>query len=273
MKVNKSCELMEFLIENLKGKSRNNIKSLLKYKQVRVNDLIQTQFNYKLNIGDVVEIAKFRSDDELDILFEDDYFIAINKPANILSVRNHKGEYSAISMILKYLDKSVVNPNVYVLHRLDKATSGILVVAKTEKIQKQMQSNWNEIVLFRGYYAICEGEIAKSGKIESNLAENKEGFVFSTNGEGKHAITNYKVMKRNRGYSLLDVNIETGRKNQIRVHLKELGHPVVGDMKYGSKSKLLSRLALHSYRLVFTHPVTNKRIDLRCDMPKEFKVI
>ncbi len=273
MKVEKSCELMEFLLDNIQGKSRNNIKSLLKYKQVRVNGSIQSQFNYRLNIGDTVEIGKYRTDEDLDIIYEDDYLIAINKPANVLSVRNNKGEYSAISMILRYLKKSTINPNVHVLHRLDKATSGVFIVAKDEKVQKQMQANWNEIVAFRGYYAIVEGEVPKSGRIESNLVENQEGFVFSTQGEGKHAITNYKVMKRNRGYSLMDINIETGRKNQIRVHMKELGHPVVGDMKYGNKSKLLSRLALHSYRLVFIHPITNKRIDLRCDMPKEFKVI
>lgn len=273
MNVEKSCELMEFLISNLQGKSRNNIKSLLKYKQVKVNGVPVSQFNYKLNIGDVVEISKYRNDDDLEVLYEDEYLLAINKPANVLSVRNNKGEYSAISMIYKYLQKSTVNPDVYVLHRLDKATSGVFVVAKNEKVQKQMQDNWNEVVTFRGYYALVEGDDFKSGRIESKLTENKEGLVYSTEGEGKLAITNYKVMKRNKGCSLLDVNIETGRKNQIRAHLKELGHPILGDLKYGKKSPFISRLALHSYRLVFTHPITNKRLDIKCDMPKEFKVI
>ncbi len=273
MKVSKKCELMDFLLETVTNKSRNNIKSLLKYKQIRVNGVVQTQYNYVVNVGDIVEIFKFRSDDDLDIIYEDDYLLAINKPANVLSVRNNKGEYSAISMILKYLDKSSVNKSVFVLHRLDKATSGILIVAKSHEIQRIMQDNWNDFVVFRGYYAVVEGVLTKAGRIESKLTQNNEGYVHSTKGDGKFAVTNYKVIKTNRGCSLLDVNIETGRKNQIRVHLKELGYPVLGDMKYGSKSKLISRLALHSYRLVFTHPVTKKRVDLKCELPKEFKIL
>ncbi|MFV0424173.1 MAG: RluA family pseudouridine synthase [Bacilli bacterium] len=269
MEVKYKEELMKYLLKELKGYSRNNIKSLLKYKQVRVNGSAISQFDYLLNVGDDIEISKYRSDDELDVLYEDEYFIAINKPANILSVRNARGEYTAISLILKYLDKSNVNANVYILHRLDKATSGVFIVAKNEKIKNQMQNNWNDIVKVRGYYAVVEGVVSKSGKIVSNLTESKDGYVYSSH-EGKNAITNYKVMKKGSDYSLLDVNIETGRKNQIRVHLKELGHPILGDMKYGSKSKKIKRLALHAYRFDFIHPVTNKRINITCKIPNDF---
>ncbi len=269
MKVQYKEELMKYLLKELKGYSRNNIKSLLKYKQIRVNGKAISQFNYVLNEGDTVEISKFRSDDDLDVLYEDDYLIAINKPANLLSVRNARGEHTAISLILEYLDKSNVNAKVFVLHRLDKATSGVFMVAKDEKIRNMMQDNWNEIVKVRGYYAVVEGVVSKSGKIVSKLEENSDGYVFSSH-NGKEAITNYKVMKKGVDYSLLDVKIETGRKNQIRVHMKELGHPILGDLKYGQKSKKIKRLALHAYRLDFVHPITKKRVNIECKKPNEF---
>lgn len=271
MKVKYDEQLMKYLISEVKGKSRNNIKSLLKYKQVFVNGKSVTKFDHQLKVGDEVTISKFRTDDEIEVLFEDEYFVAINKPANFLSVRNNKGEYTAISMILKHLDKSSVNSKVFVLHRLDKATSGVYLVAKSEKIQEIMQNDWNGIVTSRDYYAVVEGFVKSPGRIESNLTENSENIVFSTNGEGKKAITNYKVMFKSNTHSLLDVNIETGRKNQIRVHMKEMGHPVLGDLKYGEKSKLIRRLALHAYKLEFIHPITKLPITIEAPMPNEFK--
>ncbi|MFV0498832.1 MAG: RluA family pseudouridine synthase [Bacilli bacterium] len=269
MEVKYNSRLMEYMIKEMSSYSRNNIKSLLKYKQVRVNGVAISQFNHLLEKGDVIEISKFRCDDELDILYEDEYFIAINKPANVLSVRNTRGEYTAISMIMKYVDKSNSFTTIYPLHRLDKATSGVLLVAKDENVKKQMQNNWNEIVKVRAYYGIVDGELKKSGKIISNLTESKDGYVYSSY-EGKKAITNYKVVKKGKGYSILDLVIETGRKNQIRVHMKELGFPILGDMKYGEKSRKIKRLALHSYRLDFVHPITNKRININAKIPTDF---
>ncbi len=269
MEVKYREELMKYLLKELKGYSRNNIKSLLKYKQIRVNGKSVSQFNYMLNIGDVIEVSKYRADDDLEILYEDEYFIAINKPANILSVRNARGEHTAISLVLNYLDKSNINAKAFVLHRLDKATSGVFIVAKDEKIKSIMQKDWNDIVKVRGYYAVVSGVVKSSGKIVSYLSENSDGYVFSSE-DGKKAITNYKVMKKGEDYSLLDVKIETGRKNQIRVHLKELGHPILGDMKYGEKSKKIKRLALHAYRFDFVHPVTKKRVNIECRKPNEF---
>lgn len=269
MEVQYKEELMKYLLKELKGYSRNNIKSLLKFKQVRVNGKSINQFNHMLNVGDIIEISKYRADDSIEILYEDEYFVAINKPANILSVRNTKGEFTAISMILEYLDKSNVNAKAFILHRLDKATSGVFIVAKTEEIKNIMQNDWNNIVKVRGYYAVVSGVVSKSGKIVSYLSENSDGYVFSSE-DGKEAITNYKVMKKGVDYSLLDVKIETGRKNQIRVHMKELGHPVLGDLKYGEKSHKIKRLALHAYRFDFVHPVTKKRVNIECKKPNEF---
>lgn len=269
MEVKYREQLMKYLLSELSGYSRNNIKSLLKYKQVRVNGIAVSQFDYMLNVGDSIEISKYRSDDEIEVLYEDEYFVAINKPANILSVRNARGEHTAISLVLKYLDKSNVNANAFVLHRLDKATSGVFIVAKNEEIRNIMQNNWNDIVKVRGYYAVVEGVVAKSGKIVSYLEENSDGYVFSSE-NGKEAITNYKVMKKGADYSLLDVKIETGRKNQIRVHMKEMGHPILGDLKYGKKSDKIKRLALHAYRFDFVHPVTNKRVNIECSKPNDF---
>ncbi len=270
MEVTKKQELMKFLLENLNGVSRNNIKSLLKYKQITVNGVFQTQFNHMLEVGDIVVVSKYRSTEDIEVLFEDEYLIAINKPENLLSVRNNKGEYTAISMVLKHLDRSSHNKKVYVLHRLDKATSGVFLVAKTEKVQQVMQDNWNEIVKSRDYYAVVEGVVKKNGRIVSNLIENESNMVYSTQEGGKKAITNYKVIRQRNNHTLLDVNIETGRKNQIRVHMKEMGHPVACDMKYGEKSKKISRLALHAYNLEFIHPITNKLVKITSPMPNAF---
>ncbi len=269
MEVKYKEELMKYLLKELKGQSRNNIKSLLKYKQIRVNGKVISQFNHPLNVGDIIDVSKYRADDDLEILYEDEYFIAINKPANILSVRNAMGERTAISLVLEYLDKSNVNAKAFVLHRLDKATSGVFIVAKDEKIKNIMQKDWNNLVKVRAYYAVVSGVVSKSGKIISYLCENSDGYVYSCE-EGKEAITNYKVMKKGVDYSLLDVSIETGRKNQIRVHMKELGHPILGDLKYGEKSQKIKRLALHAYRLDFVHPVTKKRVNIECKKPNEF---
>ncbi len=269
MKVEKRGQLKEYLFDNLKGVSKNNVKSLLKYRQVYVNGKAQTQFDYILNVGDEVTISEYRSSEDIEILYEDEHFIAINKPENVLSVRNNKGEYTAISMILKHLDRSNVNAKAFPLHRLDKATSGVFIAAKSAKIKDIMQNNWNEIVRVRGYYAIVEGKVTGSDTIVSNLTENESGFVFSSS-EGKKAVTKYKALKHNKHYTLLDVNIETGRKNQIRVHMKEMNHPVVGDLKYGKSSKDIRRLALHAYKLEFIHPITNKVISISSEMPSVF---
>ncbi len=270
MKVKYDSMLLTYLVKELSGKSRNNIKSLLKYRQVIVNGKVVTKHDYLLNVGDVIEISKFRSDDELDILYEDDYFLAINKPNNILSVQNAKGEYTAISMMLKYLKKSNVNPKVFVLHRLDKATSGVFLIAKSEEIKNIMQADWNNIVTSRDYFTVVEGKVSKDGRIVSNLVESDNHLVYSAK-EGKQAITNYHVIKYNNDYSILDVNIETGRKNQIRVHMKEMGHPVLSDNKYGNRSKFIKRLGLHAYRLQFTHPVSKKVVTIETSMPSEFR--
>ena len=268
--------LLNFLYKNVENKSKNNIKSLLKNKNILVNNVNQTQFDFKLNKNDIVKIQmsqiNTRLKNNIDIIYEDDEIIVINKPHNLLSISTEKEkEFTAYKMVMTYLKSKNKNNKVFVIHRLDKATSGILMFAKDEKTKHVFQDNWNESIISRKYYAIIEGKLEKKeGKIESFLKENKSFNVYSDK-SGKLAVTNYKVIKFNKDYSLLDINIETGRKNQIRVHLQDIKHPIVGDKKYSSTNNYLKRLGLHAYKLELNHPITKKKLSFETQLPIEFR--
>ncbi len=269
MRITEEAELLKFLLEKLENKSRNNIKSLLKYEQVLVNGKVVRQFNHVLKKGDYVEIKGSRSTDEIDVIYEDEDFLAINKPAGLLSVStDNKPARNAFNLIENYCRSRNKHAKIFLLHRLDKDTSGIFIVTKSFEMQQVMQNSWNELVLDRSYVALISAKITpKEDTIISYLKENKEHMVYSAQ-DGKKAITHYKVIKQGSKYSLLDVKLATGRKNQIRVHLKERGYPVLGDCKYGGEK--FKRLGLHAYRLVFRHPFTNKLIKINVEIPKIF---
>ena len=275
--------LMEFLMLSLKGKSRNNIKSLLSRKQVAIDGAPVSQFDFMLARGDVVMIGKhsFKMAKEkrssLDIIYEDDEFIVINKPSGLLSIAsdNEKGQ-TAYHLLMDYYRKDDKHNRIFVVHRIDRDTSGVLMVAKNETIRDQLQEVWNDIVTKRGYYAIVEGKVKEKEKtIKSWLKQNSTNLMYSSSrpGDGQLSITHYKVMKQNDNYSLLDVHIDSGRKNQIRVHMKEMGHPIIGDDKYGNKNSPLNRLGLHAYELEFKHPNNGKIYRFVAPMPKEFNNI
>ena len=276
--VNKECELLEFLLLTLKGQSRNSIKSILTHHMVTVDGAPITQYNFKLAKGDVVIISKTpihkKTRSNLPIIFENDELIVINKPSGLLSIASDKEKGStAYRMLTDYVQQKDKHNRVFVVHRLDEDTSGVLMIAKNPKIQEALQNNWNEIVTKRGYYAIVEGKMPeKQGTIKSYLKKNSQNMMYSSKkaGDGQLAITHYKVMKENDNYSLLDVNIDTGRKNQIRVHLGESGHYVIGDDKYGNPSNPLKRLGLHAYELDLTHPITKKKMKFTAPRPIEF---
>ena len=174
-------------------------------------------------------------------------------------------------MVSDYVKKNY-HKYIFVVHRIDQDTSGVLLFAKDEKIRDKMQENWNNIVKKRGYLALVDGKISGKGTIHTYLKENRSQFVYSSkHDEGKEAITHYEVIKNNNNYSLLQVFIDTGRRNQIRVHLSEKGHPIVGDKKYKCKTNPLKRLCLHANILEFIHPVTKKLIHIESDMPIEIK--
>lgn len=279
--VTKNCELLEFLLETLKGQSRNSVKSLLTNHRVSVDGAPISQYNFQLAKGDVVIISKTpihkKTRSNLPIIFENDEFIVINKPSGLLSIASDKEKGStAYRMLTDYVQQKDKHNRIYVVHRLDEDTSGVLMVAKNEKIRDLLQEKWNELVSKRGYFAIVEGQMEqKQGTIKSYLKKNAQNMMYSSKktGDGQLAITHYKVIKEIENYSLLDVNIDSGRKNQIRVHLGDLGHHVVGDDKYGNPSNPIKRLGLHAYELDLEHPITHKIMKFTAPMPKEFKAL
>ncbi len=295
-KVNRSDELMEFLLRKC-NTSRNNVKSLLSNRQVLVNGSVVTQYNFALAKDDEVKLAKKSVQGniapaparakparqerkktertQIKIVYEDDDFIAIDKPAGLLSVESDKETECAFACVFEYLQAKDKKLRPFILHRIDKETSGVLVFAKNIKIHSMLKMRWNESVTLREYYAVAEGVFEKkSDAVVSYLKENANHLTYSTQDpSGQKAITRYEVLKETENYSLLRVQIDTGRKNQIRVHMKELGHSIVGDDKYGHTKDPLKRLGLHASRLEFIHPVTKEAVTISATVPQAFRTL
>lgn len=277
--VAENTELLAFLIEKLEGQSRTNIKKLLSERQILVNGIVYTQFNQPLVKGDKVEIlyTKIRGQKivGLKIVYEDDELLVVDKEPGILSISTDKErEKTAYSTLKAYLKEKNQMNKIFIVHRLDRETSGVMIFAKSEEMQQKLQANWSEIVLERMYVAIVEGRVAKDEDvIESYLKENSVFVTTSSNTDkfgGKLAISNYKVVKRSPAFSMVEVKIDTGRKNQIRVHMQDLGHPIVGDTKYGSKKNPLNRVGLHAKNIIFKHPKTGKIMEFISPLPTRF---
>lgn len=250
--ITNESELLPYLLNKFSKLSRNSVKNLLIKKQIVVNGKIVTKHNYLLKKGDKISFNGKKDTLGLEIIYEDELFIAINKPHNLLTVATDKEkEKTAYVQVSNYVKQDNPKNKIYVLHRLDKETSGVLVFCKNEKVKNTLQEQWNNIVTKREYIALVEGQLLKKeGVIKSYLKENKNKMVYSTNEkDGKLAITEYKVIRENKSYSLVNINLKTGRKNQIRVHFKELGHPLVGDKKYDSTKDPLHRLCLHANKI------------------------
>ena len=270
--------LLPFLLSSVKGKSRNNVKSLLSRRLVAVDGVPVSRFDTPLAPGQQVAILPSsapRADAlPFPILYEDEHLIVVNKPAKLLSVATDKEKArTAYHMVTDYVKARRVGDRIFVLHRLDRDTSGVLMFARDPETKELFQGRWNEIVARRGYLAVVEGTPKPDrDTIRSFLVETDTHLSFSgAPGKGaKEAITSYQVVKTGGGYALLDINIETGRKNQIRVHMKELGHPVAGDKQYGARTNPIGRLCLHANELSFTHPATGEQITFKAKMPRDF---
>ncbi len=301
-KVQRSDTLLEFLLRKC-NTSRNNVKSLLVRRQVLVNGSVATQYDFPLAKDDEVKLSRrpvkegavakkptekraekaVRPRLEMKIIYEDEDFIAVDKPVGLLSVESDKDTECAYGYLLKSMQSQGKNARPFVLHRIDKETSGVLVFTKNIKLHSMLKMRWNEQVQCREYYAVAEGVFEeKSGTITSYLKENVNNLVYSTNDpSGQKAITHYEVVKESPqgAYSLLRVRIDTGRKNQIRVHLKELGHPVVGDDKYGKRAdgtfvkNPLERLGLHASKLELIHPITKEVMTFHAPLPPTFRAL
>ena len=268
--------LVDAIFNFKKDLSKKSIKNFIKNKMIMVNGNVITNNSFLLDRNDLVEISyekRVIPKYDLDILYEDDYLIVINKPCGLLSISNDKEkEITAYRMVSDYVKTNNKRGFIFVVHRLDQDTSGILMFCKNEKIRDRLQENWNNVVKKRGYIALVDGKINGTGTIRSFLMEDKRQFVYSSkNGIGKEAITHYSVIKNNSNYSMLQVFIDTGRRNQIRVHLSEHGFPIVGDKKYRCKTNPIKRLCLHANILEFIHPVSKKIISIKCDVPDNFK--
>lgn len=277
LKVNKNGELLDYLYNNL-DMPKKKIKQYLTHGAIFVNNVKIRQYNYPIINGMEIVIntdSKNKKVLPFEVLFEDDNIIVVNKPAGLLTIATAKEKEKTLYHIVSdYLKSKDRNARVFIVHRLDKETSGVLVLAKNEKIKKQLQENWNEYVSLREYVAVVHGHLKEQEKkIIQNLKETKTNLVYVTkHNDGKEAITNYKVIKESSKYSLVSINIETGRKNQIRVVFSSLGNPIVGDNKYGIRDKE-NRLYLHANRLKMYYPVIKKDILFETSNPVEFRKI
>ncbi len=279
--VNEKNTLLPFLLELLKEQSRSSVKALLMHGQISVNGKSTTQFDTPLEPGDEVFISYDRSrkvafnNPLLNIIWEDDFLIVVNKREGLLSVSTQKvRERTAYHILSDYLKRSDPRNKLFVLHRLDRDTSGLMMFAKTRAVQEQMQSNWNEMITERAYVAVVEGRPEQnSGLVNTQLKENAQARVYVVSEGGKDAITRYKVLKSNGKYSLLELSLETGRKNQIRAQMEYIGHPIAGDFKYGAETSPAGRVMLHAQKLYFIHPETGEEMRFDTRIPDAFKSI
>lgn len=298
--VPRSDTLLEFLLKKCK-QSRNNVKTLLSEGKVVVNGAAEKQFDFPLAKDDEVKIAKRAVKSAVDktainavakgarasrggnagvftlsklpkILYEDEDFLVFDKPEGLLSVQSDKERLSAYALAEDYLKRKGGKERAYVLHRIDKETSGVLAFAKNIRVHSMLRMKWNELVKKREYYAVVFGvPKERSGEIVSYLKEDENHLVYCASPkEGKRAVTRYETVKDNGTYALLRVEIDSGRKNQIRAAMKSLGYPVVGDEKYGYVDSLLKRLGLHASALVLSHPVSGKELFFSAPVPSIF---
>lgn len=274
--------LLEFLADA--GYSRTKAKQLLKYRAILVGSVSVTRHDHRLSPGDVVSIKSSKETSKeikfcpgLTIVHADEAIIVIDKPAGLLTIATEKEKiktaYYRLNRCLREWYGS--EERIFIVHRLDRDTSGLLVFARTEIVKRALQDNWKEVD--KKYAAIVEGvPKEKSRRITGRLYESKSMRTYAvddSNKKGRLSVTNYELLKSAGRYALLEITLETGRKNQIRVHLADIGHPVAGDKKYGASTDPFGRLALHANYLAFVHPVTGERMEFQARMPTKFNML
>ncbi len=271
--------LLEFLLEHVKTLSRSKIKQTLQGRGVIVNGKQVTQFDYLLKPGMKVAVSRSKKNNEtlrsryVRIVYEDRWIVVVEKQVGILSMAAGHSSLNVKSVLDDYFRKTHQKCNAHVVHRLDRDTSGLMVYAKDKQTEQVMEHAWHEMVYDRRYVAVVSGQMEQdSGTIQSYLKDNKAYITYSspTDNGGKLAITHYFTLDRSRDFSLVEYKLETGRKNQIRVHSADIGHPVCGDVKYGDGSDPVGRLCLHAFLLCFEHPVTHERMEFETPFPRSF---
>ncbi len=276
--VREETTLLEFLIKAM-SLSRNRAKDILSGHGVTVDRRNTTRYDEPLHPGQVVRVSKHKQSNQLlnryvKIVYEDKDLVVIEKSEGILSMPATAKQYSAKQVLDEYFAKRHFKCTAHIVHRLDRETSGLMMYAKSIEIAKILEDNWHDIVFDRRYIAAVSGEMEhEGGTIESWLKDNKAYVTYSSPedpGGGKYAITHYHTLKTTARYSLVELKLETGRKNQIRVHMQDIGHPILGDNKYGNGSDPIGRLCLHAYRLHFYHPRTGEVMRFETPYPRDF---
>ena len=275
--VRKESTLMEFLLKQM-GISRNRAKDLLSGRAVTVDRKLTTQYNTPLSPGQLVRVSRHRQSTMLvskyiKIVYEDKDLVVIEKNSGILSMAATAKQYSIKNILDEYFAKRHFKCTSHVVHRLDRDTSGLMMYAKNIETARALEDNWKETVYDRRYVAVLCGNMPQEGGTESSyLKDNKAYVTYSsaTDNGGKLAVTHYRRIRSNDNFTLAEMKLETGRKNQIRVHMADIGFPIAGDKKYGNATDPLGRLCLHAYRLNFTHPVTGEDMQFETPIPKEF---
>ncbi len=276
--VNEQQELLAFLIEKMPESSRSRVKELLAH-NVYVDGRRTSQFNFPLQWGMTVSIEKVSGKDklrprDLDIVYEDQHLFVVNKHEGLLSNSKHPNDKTVITVLNQYLDVTHQRCHAHIVHRLDRDTSGLMVVSKSKEVSQKFEEDWKGMVFDRRYVAVAWGHIDPTkGEVKSWFTDGEYCVLSSpTDNGGKLAVTHYEVKQTSRRYSLVELKLDTGRRNQIRVHLRDLKHPVVHDPMYGYKDDLspVNRLCLHAFRLCFKHPVTGRRLQFETPIPSAF---
>ena len=277
--VQEQAPLLEWLLQNL-NESRTKVKATLQGRGIKVDGKTVTQFDFQLQPGMKVAVSRTKRNQHafksryVKIVYEDRWLIVVEKQIGILSMAAGHSSLNVKSVLDDYFHRSRQKCTAHVVHRLDRDTSGLMVYAKDIDTEQILEHNWHEIVYDRRYVAVLSGEMEQDeGTIRNWLKDNKAYVTYSSpedNG-GKLAITHFRVLDRTTEHSLVEFQLETGRKNQIRVHAADMGHPVCGDTKYGNGDDPLRRLCLHAWLLCFTHPVTGEPMEFETPVPTTFK--
>lgn len=279
-KVLENDTLLPFVMKKMNGISRNKAKNILSGGSISVDGKKVTQHDFELKPGMEVKIGRNQTGEPLNshwvrIVYEDQYLFVVEKRSGILCNSPHSDEETVQGILNQYLEKNHQRCHAHTIHRLDRDTSGLMLFAKDKKVALKFEENWKETVYDRRYVALVHGEMRKKeGAISSWLKDNAQFLTYSskTDNGGKFATTHYKLIKVSDGYSLVELRLDTGRKNQIRVHLADIGFPVVGDPKYGDGDDKIGRLGLHAYKLCFIHPITHEDLKFETEFPASFRL-
>ena len=281
-RVEQPAPLLDWLLQHVHHLSRSKVKATLQGRGIRVDGKVVTQFDYPLKAGQKVTVSRTKQNNSIfknryvKIVYEDQYLVVIEKNVGVLSMAAGHSSLNVKAILDDYFKQTRQKCTAHVVHRLDRDTSGLMVYAKDKRTELLLEEDWHNIVYDRRYVAVVSGEMRETDGVIANwLKDNKAYFTYSSpvdNG-GKYAVTHFYVLARSPRYSLVEYRLETGRKNQIRVHSADMGHPVCGDVKYGNGDDIIGRLCLHAYILCFYHPVTHRRMEFATPIPPAFRTV